>query len=254
MKLKRFMDEAYGGRTSTKKLQTRQGQMIFSLEDLADRVGTRPSRPEVEALVPGDNGLLAQLIEAKPDRKHEMLWGFLGSILVERSPAPLRLAPWNFVGLELCRGTIVLEAAGDHVGEGMKGGRILVAGAAGDCLGQDMSGGGIIAGSCRDYAFRNMSGGFGVVRHDAGNHIGVGNNGGRIVVQGSCGARAGWLMRKGSLRVKGDAGEYLGILMSGGSIRVRGQAAKRAGWRMRGGVIRASHFGPEASDGVLGLD
>jgi formylmethanofuran dehydrogenase subunit C len=42
--------------------------------------------------------------------------------------------------------------------------------------------------------------------------------------------------------------------MSGGKIMVMGLAGKRAGWRMKGGTIMASGFGPEAADGVLGLD
>jgi formylmethanofuran dehydrogenase subunit C len=99
-----------------------------------------------------------------------------------------------------------------------------------------------------------MRGGFGVVQGDSGNSLGLGNNGGKIVCNGSCGERAGWLMRSGSLRVGGEAGDYLGLLMSGGKIMVMGLAGKRAGWRMKGGTIMASGFGPEAADGVLGLD
>ncbi len=58
----------------------------------------------------------------------------------------------DYAGLELSSGTIILDAgsadhvAKDHVGERMKGGRILVQGEAGDYLGQEMSGGGIVAG------------------------------------------------------------------------------------------------------------
>jgi len=42
--------------------------------------------------------------------------------------------------------------------------------------------------------------------------------------------------------------------MSGGMIAVKGRAGKRAGWRRKGGEIRAGSFGPEAADGVLGLE
>ncbi len=52
MKLADFMDDAYQGKATGRRLKTRQGDMIFSLEDLADRVGTKPSRDAVEELVP----------------------------------------------------------------------------------------------------------------------------------------------------------------------------------------------------------
>jgi formylmethanofuran dehydrogenase subunit C len=256
MPLKSFMDDAYKGRTRAKRLETRRGEMVFSLEDLAERVGTRPSRAEVEALVPGDQTLLSQLLASEPEPKkmHQLLWGYLSSIAADTSPTPLKLAARDYAGLELSRGTLILEGARDHLGEKMLGGRIFVQGPAGDYLGQEMSGGGIIAESCGDYALRNMRGGFAVLRGNAGNYIGVGNSGGRIVLCGNCGERAGWLMHGGSLRIAGNAGDFLGLLMSGGKIIVRGRAGKRAGWRRKGGTIQARGFGPEAADGILGLD
>ncbi len=259
MKLADFMDDAYQGLSKGRRLETRHSDMIFSLEDLADRVGTKPSRNAVEELVPGDMSMLDRLIGSDPGKKYQLLWGYLSSIAAERSPGPLQLPARDYAGLELTFGTIILDEATDHlakdhVGERMKGGRILVRLAAGDFLGQEMSGGGIVAGRAGDYAFRNMRGGFGVVRGDSGKSLGLGNSGGRIVCQGNCGERAGWLMHSGSLLVRGDAGEYLGLLMSGGKIVVKGRAGKRAGWRMKGGTIKANGFGPEAADGVLGLD
>ena len=259
MKLAEFMDDAYQGLTRGRRLETRQGDTIFSLEDLADRVGTKPSRNAVEELVPGDMRTLDRLIGSNPGKTYRLLWGYLSSIAAERSPEPLHLPARDYAGLELSSGTIILDeardhVAKDHVGERMKGGRILAGLGAGDYLGQEMSGGGIIAGSVGDYAFQNMRGGFGVVQGDSGNSLGLGNNGGKIICMGSCGERAGWLMRSGSLRVGGEAGDYLGLLMSGGKIVVAGRAGKRAGWRMKGGTIMANGFGPEAADGVLGLD
>lgn len=260
MKLGRFMDDAYQGKARARRLETRQGDMVFGLEDLADRVGERPSRAEVEALAPEDAALLARLIATDPGKKFQVIWGFLSSIAAERCHGPLILPARDFAGLELCSGSIVLEeAAGharakDHVGERMKGGRIVVHGRAGDYLGQEMSGGGIVAAACGDYAFRNMRSGFGVILGDGGKFTGLGNSGGRIVVRGSCKERAGWLMRGGALRVRGDAGDYLGLLMSGGEIRVAGKAGRRAGWRMKGGRLKAGSFGPEAADCVMGLD
>jgi formylmethanofuran dehydrogenase subunit C len=252
MKLKRFMDEAYGEKGRSRRLETRRGDQIFGLEDLADHVGQRPSRAMVEELMPADDALLAQMVATDPGKKYAMIWGILSSIAAERSHSPLRLIPRDYAGLELCAGTIILEdvgdRAGDHVGERMRGGRIFTRCRAGDYLGQEMAGGGIVTIGCGNYAFRNMHGGRAAVLGDAGNCIGLGNCGGRIAVRGSCGERAGWLMRAGSLRVRKDAGDYLGLLMSGGTIRVLGKAGRRAGWRMKGGSIEAEAFGPEAAD------
>lgn len=258
MKLVRFMDAAYQGKSSSRRLKTRRADMIFSLEDLADQVGERPSRAEVEQFVPEDKNQLDMLISSDPKKRYAMLWGYLTSLAAERSVGPLKLPLTqpcrDYAGLELERGTIILPEAAAHVGEKMKGGRIWVQGKAGDYLGQEMSGGGIVALGCRDYAFRNMRGGYGVVQGDAGKFAGLGNNGGRIVLRGSCGERAGWLMRSGSLYVRGDAGDYLGLLMGGGKIKVKGKAAKRAGWRKKGGSIMAAGFGPEAAEDVLELE
>lgn len=254
MKLKRFMDDAYQGKARAKRLETKKGDVVFGLEDLADRVGLRPSKSEVEALVPSDKTVLSSLISADPGKKYRMIWGYITALAAECSPEPLRLPTkaWDFVGLELSRGVIVVETGGDHVGERMKGGRIFVREGAGSHLGQEMSGGGIVAGSCGDYAFRNMRGGWGVVLGDAGSFTGLGNSGGRIAVRGSSGERSGWLMRSGKLRIKGDAGDYLGLLMSGGEILVKGSAGSRAGWRMKGGSIKAGAYGTEAGVGSQG--
>jgi formylmethanofuran dehydrogenase subunit C len=252
--MKGFMDEAYRGKARSRRLETRREDIVFGLEDLADRVGLRPARQDVEALAPDDPSLLARLIASDPGRKHGMIWGYLSSIAAERSAEPLRLPCRDYVGFEMRGGVILLERAGDHVGERMCGGRIFVRGEAGDYLGQEMAGGGIVAEGCGDYAFRKMRAGWGVVLADAGKFLGIGNCGGRIAVRGGCGKRAGWLMRGGSLRVRGDAGEYLGLLMSGGEIRVSGRAGMRAGWRMKGGTILAKAFGPEAAPDVMGLE
>lgn len=259
MKLKRFMDDAYGGKARSKRLETRKGNVVFGLEDLAERVGQNPSRAEVEQLAPQDETLLASLVSADPGKKYRLIWGYLGSIAAERSSQPISLPSRDYAGLGLSGGIIILEKGGDHVGEKMSGGRIFVREKAGNHLGQEMSGGGIVVGSCGDYAFRNMRGGWGVVLGDAGNFVGLGNSGGRIAVRGSAGERSGWLMHSGSLRIKGDSGDYLGLLMSGGVIRVEGRAGARVGWRLKGGTIKAGDFGPEAGVGriggsILGLD
>ena len=262
MKLKRFMDDAYQGKARTKRLETRKGIMVFGLEDLADRVGLKPSKVDVEELAPSDEAVLSSLISADPGKKYQMIWGHLTAIAAERSSKPLKIpekAANNYAGLELSKGVIVMKAGGDHVGERMKGGRIIVRGGAGSYLGQEMTGGVVVAGSCRDYAFRNMHGGSGAILGDAGNFTGLGNSGGRVAVRRNSGERSGWLMHSGRLRIRGNAGDYLGLLMSGGEILVKGRAGSRAGWRMKGGSIKAGAFGPEAGvdnqgGSILGLD
>jgi len=251
MKLSKFMDSAYQKKGSGRRLKTQKRDMIFSLEDLADRAGERPDRSTVEELVGEDRDQLELLISADPGKRYSRLWGLLSSLAAERCKTPLSLPGRDYAGLELSCGTIILDEAGSHVGEGMKGGRIIIQGMAGDYLGQEMEAGGIVAAGCRDYAFRNMKGGWGVVRGNAGKFAGLGNSVGRIVLQGSCKERAGWLMRSGRLFVREDAGEYLGLLMSGGEIRVKGTAGGRAGWRKKGGSIAAGAFGPEAAEDVL---
>ncbi len=225
-------------------------------------MGLKPSKADVEELAPSDEAVLSRLISADPGKKYQMIWGYLTAIAAERSSEPLKLpakAANNYAGLELSGGVILMEAGGDHVGERMKGGRIVVRGGAGSYLGQEMAGGRIVTGSCRDYAFRNMRGGSGVILGDAGNFTGLGNSGGRIAVRGNSGERSGWLMHSGKLRIKGNTGDYLGLLMSGGEILVEGRAGSRAGWRMKGGSIKAGAFGPEAGVGnqggsILGLE
>ena len=253
MKLSSFMSSAYPEGNPSSRLKKSKKDMIFSLEDLADRIGERPDRARVEELVGGERTQIELLLSSQPDKRCAQIWGYISGLAAERSPLPLRLPAWDYAGLELAGGSIILEKGGEHVGERMREKRIVVQGAAGNYLGQDMKGGGIVASACRDYAFRQMKGGWGVVRGEAGKFLGLGNSGGRIAVQGSCRERAGWMMRAGRLFVRGDAGEYLGLLMSGGEILVRGKAGRRAGWRSKGGSIAASRFGPEAADGVIEL-
>ncbi len=75
MKLAEFMDDAYQGLKRGRRLETREGDTIFSLEDLADRVGTKPSRSAVEELVPRDMSTLNRLIDSDPGKTYQLLWG-----------------------------------------------------------------------------------------------------------------------------------------------------------------------------------
>jgi formylmethanofuran dehydrogenase subunit C len=278
LKLKGFMDQAYGGKVrGERRLDEKKGEFLLGFEDLAQRLNERPKRAQVEDLAPKEADSIVDLvISASPkDKREEMIWGILSSLAAERLSVPMVIPPRNFPGLELKKGAIILDGnalasgpkarasggAGQtsapwtrahHLGERMSGGRLVVQGGAGDYLGQEMEGGGIVCASCGDYAFRNMAGGWGVVKGDAGNYLGVGNSGGRIAVKGRAGARAGWLMRSGRIWVGKDAGDYLGLMMSGGSISAGGKAGPRAGWRMKGGLITADGYGPEAGAEKVG--
>lgn len=269
MRLSGFMDQAYGGKVRGKKrLEEKRGEFLLGFEDLAGRLKERPKRSEVEALALDDADSIVDLVlsSSPKDRREEMIWGFLSGLAAEKLSEPLVIPPRNYAGLEMVRGTIILDGAAPasgrpgqtrsvkahHLGERMAGGRLVVRGGAGDYLGQEMRGGGIVCSSCGDYAFRNMAGGWGVVKGNAGNYLGVGNSGGRIAVKGRAGARAGWLMRSGKIRIGKDVGEYPGLMMGGGSISVGGKAGPRAGWRMKGGLIEAESYGPEAGDEKVG--
>jgi formylmethanofuran dehydrogenase subunit C len=246
------MEAAYQGKARNKRLDTYSGEIIFGLDDLAERAGNNPTKEDIERLVPSDSKLLYRLISEDPGKKLLPLWGYLTSLAAERNLRPLNLPGLDYAGRELSSGVIILEAGNNHIGEGMTGGNIVILGKAGNYLGQAMSGGGIVAESCGDYAFRNMRAGFGVIKKDAGNHFGLGNSGGRLLVKGNTGVRTGWLMRGGRLMVTGDAGDYLGLLMSGGEITVCGGTGSRTGWRMKGGIIRVSECGPETGEGAVG--
>jgi formylmethanofuran dehydrogenase subunit C len=252
LKLTRFMNNAYQGKIRNKRLGTHEGQIVFCLEDLAERVRNNPTRSEVEQLAPSDGMQLSRLVSEEPEKKYLPIWGYLTSIAAERSPGPIMLPGRDFAGHELSSGVIVLDEGADHIGEGLKGGKIIIKGEAGNYLGQKMVGGGIVSGSCKDYAFRNMRGGWGVIQRNAGNHLGIGNDGGRLLVKGNTGDRAGWLMHGGRIKIRGNAGNYLGLLMSAGEITVLGHVGSRTGWRMKGGLISASEFGPETGAGSVG--
>jgi len=254
LSLKGFMEEAYGGQVRSRRLERRKGTVVLSLKEISDKLESRPEKVDVARLAP-KGALLARLISLVPEGKREaLIWGYLTSIAAEGSLEPVEVTGGDYAGLELARGRLFIDGAGDHIGEGMKGGLIRVRGRSGHYLGQGMSGGGIVAGSSGDYAFRNISGGWGVILGDSGSYLGLGNSGGRVVVKGRAGQRVGWLMHSGRLRVGGDVGDYLGLMMSGGRISVGGCAGARAGWRMRGGKIEAACYGPEAcGDGrILG--
>jgi formylmethanofuran dehydrogenase subunit C len=184
-KIGRFMDEAYQGKASSRSLKTSRGDMIFSLEDLADQVGSRPSRATVEEIAAQEQSQLDLLISADPGKKFGLLWGYLSSLAAERSPSPLHLPFRDYAGLEMERGTIILQEAASHVGERMRGGKILV------------------QGSCGERAGWLMRSGSLYVRGDCGEYLGLLMSGGRILVKGKAARRAGWRRKGGTIAAGG---------------------------------------------------
>jgi formylmethanofuran dehydrogenase subunit C len=252
MKLTSFMNEAYKGKTRSKKLETKKTEAVIDLEDLADRVGEEPSKERIAELIPSNPTLLSRLLASDPGKRCRIVWGYISSLCAENAVKPLRLPARDYAGLELEHGVIVMERGGDHVGECMEGGRIFVKGEAGDYLGQEMSGGGIVAGSCNDYCCRNMLGGCAIILGKAKNYVGMGNSGGRIIIRGDVGTRSGWLMRSGSLRINGNAGDYLGLLMKGGGDNCGGPDRIKDRLANERGVIKAGVIGSEAREGATG--
>lgn len=183
MKLVRFMDAAYQGKASGRRLKTRQGDMIFSLEDLADRVGEKPTRAEVEQFVPQDKNQLDLLISAHPGKKYALLWGYLTSFAAECRTAPLILPCRDYAFRNIRAGYGVVRGdCGKFAGLGNCGGRIVVQGSCGERAGWLMR-----AGSLH-------------VRGDVGDYLGLLMSGGKIRVLGKAAKRAGWRKKGGSIR------------------------------------------------------
>ena len=106
-----------------------------------------------------------------------------------------------------------------HVGAGMTGGRLTVAGSVGAHAGAGMRGGELH------------------VEGDAGNGVGAGMRGGEIVVHGDAGSQAGAGMRRGLIAAGGRVGEAAGLRMLAGTIVALDGAGPHAGAGMRRGSI-----------------
>jgi formylmethanofuran dehydrogenase subunit C len=133
----------------------------------------------------------------------------------------------------------------DHIGSGMKTGRITVLGDAGDCLGFELAGGElIIKGNVDAFAGSGMKGGLIHIQGNAGDFLGgaiagnkQGMKGGTVIVTGNSGDRVGDQMRRGLLLIEGNAGDYCGSRMIAGTIGVLGSVGQHAGYGMRRGTL-----------------
>jgi formylmethanofuran dehydrogenase subunit C len=143
---------------------------------------------------------------------------------------------------------IVLEGGSerfDHLGAGMKAGRIRITGDVGQRAGRAMSGGELLVeGRAGRLVGSGMSGGRIDVGDDAGELVGAplpgeasGVTGGVIHIRGSAGARAGDRMRRGLIAIEGDAGDNLASRMFGGTIICFGGAGALPGYLMSRGTV-----------------
>jgi len=132
-----------------------------------------------------------------------------------------------------------------RIGEGMRGGEIVVKGDVDMYVGAGMRGGRILVeGSAGSFAGLRMRGGELVIKGDAGDCLGAayrgdwrGMRGGTILVHGSAGSEIGTFMKGGKITIKGDAGSFAGVHMKKGLIVIEGSAAGRLGGEMTGGAI-----------------
>jgi formylmethanofuran dehydrogenase subunit C len=133
----------------------------------------------------------------------------------------------------------------DHIGSGMKTGRITIIGDAGDYLGFEMAGGELIVqGHVDAFAASGMTNGFIHIHGNAGDFLGgaiagnkQGMKGGTVIVIGNAGDRVGDQMRRGLLLIEGNAGDYCGSRMIAGTIGVLGSLGQYAGYGMRRGTL-----------------
>lgn len=149
--------------------------------------------------------------------------------------------------------TLVLAgttAACDGIGDGLRGGTLIVEGDAGAYAGRHMSNGRLeLRGSAGDWLGAGMKGGLITVAGSAGDYVGgmlpgekFGMAGGTIRVGGNIGDRAGDRMRRGTIVVKGKTGAAAGSRMAGGTIWAEGGFGAGPGPLMRRGTL----IGPSA--------
>jgi formylmethanofuran dehydrogenase subunit C len=137
-----------------------------------------------------------------------------------------------------------------HAGEGMDGGRLVIAGDAGSAAGAGMAAGEIeILGSAGDCLGQGMQGGLIRVHGSVGDWCGAarpgyaqGMSGGILLVGRNAGRETGAGMRRGMIFVAGNAGECAGARMLAGSLFVGGKVGPGAGLGMRRGSLVAGRL------------
>jgi formylmethanofuran dehydrogenase subunit C len=126
------------------------------------------------------------------------------------------------LGAGMAGGRLELTSAGAHVGAGMRGGEIVVAGDAGDWAGAEMRGGRLVV---RGSAGRRLGGAYAGAR--------AGMRGGEIVVHGDAGEEAGAGLRRGLIAVGGRLGAAAGLNALAGTLVALGGLGAHPGAGMR---------------------
>jgi formylmethanofuran dehydrogenase subunit C len=138
------------------------------------------------------------------------------------------------------------DLSGVHwIGAGMQSGHIRVEGPAGRHLGSGLAGGRIdVAGSVGGWVAAEMRRGLIRVHGNAGNCAGGalpgsirGMTGGTLLIHGNCGDEAGLAMRRGLIAIAGSPGEFAGRNMIAGTLIAAGRCGRRAGAGMRRGTL-----------------
>lgn len=145
-------------------------------------------------------------------------------------------------------GRVVIE--GDlpcfhRLGEGWRGGQLIVEGNVGDGFASQMRGGQVsLNGNASAGAAEQMRGGDLRISGDVGHSVGrplpgrrSGMSGGRVVVAGRGGHCAGERMRRGTLLILGGCGDCLGCDMVAGTIVVAGSVGEHVAAGMRRGTL-----------------
>ncbi len=137
-----------------------------------------------------------------------------------------------------------------HLGEGMTGGEVVVAGNIGRHCGARMTGGQItVEGDAGDWLGAEMRAGTITLQGSAGDNVGaayrgdkLGMKGGTIIIHGDAGDELGQSMRRGLILVAGRCGGLAGYRMRAGTIAVLGDCGPRPGLDMLRGTLGL--FGP----------
>jgi len=133
----------------------------------------------------------------------------------------------------------------DHIGSGLKAGKITVNGDAGAFLAFNMSNGNLtVNGNVADFAASGMAGGLLEINGNAGDYLGAaivgerkGMKGGIVIVKGNAGERTGDQMRRGIILIEGNVGSYCASRMLAGTIGVLGNVSEYVGYGMRRGTV-----------------
>jgi formylmethanofuran dehydrogenase subunit C len=133
----------------------------------------------------------------------------------------------------------------DHVGAGMKAGRVRVDGDVGARAGCKMTGGTLLVeGNAGIQAGSGMADGRLEVMGDAGDDVAgpmpgelQGMSGGLIIVRGKAGHRPGEKMRRGTIVLLKGCGDYAGLGMVAGTIVVTDRVGLMPGYLMKRGSL-----------------